>query len=71
MSIPPTDPRPTDIANKKLMLTIICSGLVVSALCIVLLPIPLPLPVRLAVGFIDLIAAAAIWLIGRQKFSGK
>jgi len=71
MSTPPTDSRSTEIAQKKLMLTIICCGLVVSALCIVLLPIPLPLPVRLAVGFIDLVAAAAIWLIGRQKFSGK
>jgi hypothetical protein len=71
MSIPPNDPRSADLANKKLILTIVCCGLVVSALCIVILPIPLPLPLRLAVGFIDLVAAAAIWLIGRQKFSGK
>ena len=71
MSTQPTDPRSGELAQKKLMLTIICCGLVVIALCIVLLPIPLPLPVRLVVGFIDLVAAAAIWLIGRQKFSGK
>lgn len=71
MSLPPTDPQSTDHANKKRMLMIICGGLVVSALCIVLLPIPLPLPVKLAVGFIDLVAAAAIWLIARQKFSGQ
>lgn len=71
MSTPSTDLSSAELAQKKLVLTIICCALVVSALCIVLLPISLPLPVRLAVGFIDLVAAAATWLIGRQKFSGK
>lgn len=71
MSTPPTDPRSTDLARKKFMLTIVCIGLVVSALTILLLPIPLPLSVKLIVGFTDLVAAAVIWLIARQKFSAK
>ncbi len=71
MTTSPQNSRPDDIARKRAILRIICIGLIVSALTIALLPMPVPLPLRLGVAFIDLVAAAAIWLIGRQKLSGK
>jgi hypothetical protein len=49
------------------MLTAAGGMLVVSALVILLLPIRLPIPLRLAVVFIDLIAAATIWVLLRQQ----
>ena len=71
MSLPPTDPRAGDIARKKLTLTIVCGALVVGALLLLVLPVKLPMPLRLGLAFSDLVAAAAVWLVGRQHFSGK
>jgi broad specificity phosphatase PhoE len=71
MSLPPTDPRAGEIARKKLTLMIVCSALVIGALLLLVLPVKLPLPLRLGLAFTDLVAAAAVWLVGRQYFSGK
>ena len=71
MNLPPTDPRAGEIAGKKLRLAIICAMLGLSALVILVLPVRLPLPVRLGVAFTDLVAAATVWLVGRQKLDGK
>jgi hypothetical protein len=49
-------------------MTILCSALVLAAVLILVLPVKLPLPLRLGVAFTDLVAAAAVWLIGRQHF---
>lgn len=67
--IPPTDPRSSDLARKKLMLSIICGALIFGAIIILVLPVEIPTPLRLGLAFSDLVAASAIWLIGRQKFS--
>ncbi|MFI5358343.1 MAG: hypothetical protein ACHQ4G_13510 [Opitutales bacterium] len=45
--------------------------LALSALIVLVLPVRLPLPVRLGVAFTDLVAAATVWLVGRQKLGGK
>ena len=71
MTPPPTDPRAATLARKKLLTTIVSSALVVGAILILVLPTQLPLPLRLGVAFSDLVAAAAVWLVGRQLFSGK
>ena len=41
--------------------------LLVSAFLVVALPLPVPMPLRLAVGAVDLIAAAVVWLAWRQR----
>jgi hypothetical protein len=71
MPLPPTDPRAGEIARKKLTLAIVCGALVVGALLLLVLPVKLPLPLRLGLAFTDLVAAAAVWLVGRQHFSEK
>lgn len=71
MSLPPTDPRAGDLARKKLTMTLVCGALVVGAVLLLVLPVKLPLPLRLGLAFSDLVAAAAVWLVGRQYFSGK
>jgi hypothetical protein len=38
-------------------------------LLLLVLPVKLPLPLRLGLAFTDLVAAAAVWLVGRQHFS--
>jgi len=67
----PTDPRSADLARKKLLMTILCGALVLAAMLILVLPVKLPLPLRLGVAFSDLVAAAAVWLIGRQHFRNR
>lgn len=41
-----------------------------AAILVLALPLPVPLPVRLAVGTVDLIAAAVVWLAWRQRTRG-
>ncbi|MCF7688121.1 MAG: hypothetical protein K9M98_11310 [Cephaloticoccus sp.] len=71
MSTPPTDPRSADLTRKKLTMTIVCGALILGAILLLVLPIKLPLPLRLGFAFIDLVAASAVWLTGRQQFGGK
>jgi len=71
MPLPPTDPRAGEIARRKLTLTLVCGALVIGALLLLVLPVKLPLPLRLGLAFTDIVAAAAVWLVGRQHFSGK
>ncbi len=71
MTTQPTDPRSGDIARKKLTMTIVCGALVTGAILLLVLPVDLPMPLRLGLAFIDLVAASAVWLIGRQQLSGK
>ena len=62
------DPGDQARARQRFMLQVTVTILVVSALLVLLLPIQLPRPVRLAVVATDLLAAAIIWLLGRQRF---
>ena len=70
MSLPPTDPRAGELARRKLTMNLVCGALVVGAILLLVLPVKLPLPLRLGLAFSDLVAAAAVWLTGRQKFNG-
>lgn len=71
MSLPPTDPRAGELARKKLTMALVCGALVLGALLLLILPVKLPLPLRLGLAFCDLVAAAAVWLVGRQYFASK
>jgi hypothetical protein len=71
MPPPPTDPRAAGLARQKLTMTVVCAALVLGALLLLVLPVALPLPLRLGVAAFDLAAAATVWLVGRQQFSGR
>jgi hypothetical protein len=64
----PDDPRAGDLARKRLLLQLTVAIFVLSAILILVLPLRLPSPLRYAVAATDLIAAAVIWLLGRQRF---
>ncbi len=70
-SIPPTDPHAGDLARQKAILTIVLLSICVGAVVMLFAFRRAPLPMRVALGTGDLIAAAAIWLVIRQKFTGK
>lgn len=73
----PTDPslppKPSDaeIARQKLLLGVIVTVLVVGAGLIIFLAKSIPLPMRLLAASMDIILAAVLWLLSRQKLSGK
>lgn len=67
MKFHPDDPRALAHARRRVMLTAAGGMLVLSGIVILLLPIRLPFPLRLAVAFIDLIAATTIWVLLRQQ----
>ena len=69
MSTPTTNPRSTKLARKKLTMAIVCGALILGAIFLLVMPVKLPLPLRLGLAFTDLVAAAAVWLMGRQQFS--
>ncbi|MDB6092912.1 MAG: hypothetical protein JWM32_474 [Verrucomicrobia bacterium] len=69
--IPPTDPRAGETARQKLSFTIallLVSGSAILAL-VMLRRFPLPIRVFILTG--DVIVIAALWMVMRQKFSGK
>ena len=71
MSTPTTNPRSTKLARKKLTMAIVCGALILGAIFLLVMPVKLPLPLRLGLAFTDLVSAAAVWLMGRQQFSGR
>jgi len=52
-------------------MAIVCGALILGAIFLLVMPVKLPLPLRLGLAFTDLVAAAAVWLMGRQQFSGR
>lgn len=48
-------------------MTIVCCALVIGAILLLVLPVKLPLPLRLGLAFVDLVAAATVWLVARQN----
>jgi hypothetical protein len=68
---PAPDSRDRSLARQKLTMKLVCGALVIGAILLVVLPVKLPLPLRLGLAFCDLVAAAAVWLTGRQYFSGR
>jgi len=69
--LPPTDPRAGEIARQRMILTIIIGAVVIGAVLVVAVARQLPLPIRLLIAGSDLVVAAVLWLVIRQKFSGK
>ncbi len=69
--LPPTDPRAGEIARAKLALTLACVFIGVSAVLALVFLRHYPLPMRLFIVAGDLIVIATLWLVVRQKFSGK
>jgi len=72
----PTNPLPVrspaaELARQKLILKAAIAVLVIGAGLIVFLARSVALPLRLFVASTDLILAAVLWLVLRQKFSGK
>jgi|UniRef100_UPI00404A98B9 hypothetical protein len=51
----------------KRTIAITCTALIIGAILLLALPINLPLPFRLALAFLDLVAAAVVWLSARQN----
>ncbi len=61
-------PPPTTDPGRQLFLLKFCVGfLIVFALIILMLPGVIPKPLRILIAVTDLIAASALWLLGRQK----
>jgi len=70
-ALPPTDPRTGEIARAKMALTIALVFIGVSAVVAVVALRHYPLALRLFILAGDLIVMATLWLVVRQKFSGK
>ena len=64
----PSRPPTGDDARKRFILQVTVVLLVLAAILILILPLRLPRPLRLAVAGVDLIAAAIVWLLGRQRY---
>lgn len=60
-------PSSNDPGRQLFLLKFTVGFLVVFALIILLLPGVIPKPLRILIAVTDLIAAAAVWLLGRQK----
>ena len=71
MSLPPTDPRSGEIARAKMALTIAFLFIGLSAVLALVFLRHYPLALRLFIVVGDLIVMATLWLVVRQKFSGK
>ncbi|MEO6875946.1 MAG: hypothetical protein ABI222_14095 [Opitutaceae bacterium] len=69
--IPPTDPRAGDIARAKMALTIALIAIAISTIVALVFLRHYPLALRLFIVAGDLIVMATLWLVARQKFSGK
>jgi hypothetical protein len=67
----PNEPTPRDLHRQKLILRIVIVALVIMAVLAVVAVPRLKLPIRLFVASTDLIAAAILWLLLRQKFGGR
>lgn len=67
----PPSPPPSELARQKLILRVVILAFVVMAVLVLTVVPHLNLPVRIFVAAMDLILAAVIWLVLRQKFSGR
>ncbi len=67
-AMPASRPRSADLARKKFVLGLAVWMFLGAALLIMILPIGLPKPLRLAIAGTDLLAAAIIGLLGRQRY---
>ena len=69
MLVPQPPPRGAhDPARQRFLLRVTIAILVATAVLILVLPLRLPRPLRLTIAGLDLIAAAVIWALARQRF---
>lgn len=70
--LPPTDPARAQRARQKTSVLLACTLLLLSAVALLTLPLnKVPFPIRALVAAGDVVIAAVLWLVARQKFSGK
>jgi len=63
-----SSPHPTgDPGRQSLLLKLAVAVLLAVAFIILVVPGPIPKPIRIGVALTDLIAAAAIWVMGKQR----
>jgi hypothetical protein len=69
-ALPPANP--TERARQKRSLLLACGLLALVGVAVLVLPIDqIPYPIRILIAAGDVIAAAVLWLVARQKFDGK
>jgi hypothetical protein len=71
MNSPPYDPRAEERARQKIALYIALFAIGTSAAVAVIMLGKFPLPLRIFIVVSDVIVMAVLWLVARQKFSGK
>ncbi len=67
--LPPTDPRTGEIARAKMALTLAFIFIALGAVMVAVFVKSVPIKVFIIAS--DLIVMSALWLVVRQKFSGK
>lgn len=67
----PEDSRTAEIAKQKIALTIALLFISASAVCALFMLRRFPLPLRVFILTGNVIVIATLWLVARQKFSGK
>lgn len=67
MTTQPDRPRGGDKSRQLMMLKLTVAVLLGVAFLILILPMGIPKPIRIVVAMTDLIAAATIWLLGKQR----
>lgn len=67
--LPPTDPRAGEIARARMALTLAFIFIALGAVMVALFVKSVPIKVFIIAS--DLIVMSALWLVVRQKFSGK
>jgi len=67
--LPPTDPRSGEVARAKMALTLSFIFIALGAVMVALFVKSTPIKVFIIAS--DLIVMSALWLVVRQKFSGK
>lgn len=66
---PSSRPPSGDRGRQLILLKLAVAVLLAVAFLILIVPGGIPKPLRIAVALIDVIAAGAIWLLGKQRLS--
>ena len=69
MTSPSSLPPERDRSRQLMLLKLTVSILLIVAFLILVLPGPIPKLIRIVIAMTDLIAAAVIWLLGKQRLS--
>lgn len=63
-------PTSGDPGRQRLLLKIAVALLLAVAFIILVAPGPIPKPIRIGIALTDLLAAAVIWVMGKQRLGG-